>query len=489
VDSASQVTGEPFHLQARVAHGGMATIYAAVHRGERVAVKLLHPHLAEDAQIRKMFLHEANLASRIVHDNVVRVLDHGEHTAHGAYIVMEYVDGGDLSGLLKAASKQRRALPPRVVARVVVDLCHGLEVAHRLVDDDGEPLNLIHRDVSPHNVMIGIDGVARLTDFGIAKSDERYTMTRPGQLKGKLSYMAPEQLAHEDGLDGRVDVFAAGVVLWEALLGRRLFKADDEISIINKVLLERAPGPSEYDPALAPFDAVLERALARERDERFGSAAELADAIERATEALGGLAARDEVGAVVTDLLAELLAERAQKIERASMTPSGIRAGTPDPSQSTTASASTSARRPATLWALLVLLLFGAAGVGAGVTYMTRDDPAPAVTEETSREPAVPAPVERATDEPPEAPVVAAPVDADEPDPVDAPSAAEPEPPEAAGRRPPRRRARRGQSAARVEREAVTEPPAAAPPPAPAEPAAREGSTPADDLYPNPFRD
>ncbi|MCA9604887.1 MAG: serine/threonine protein kinase, partial [Myxococcales bacterium] len=188
VPSTVEPALDPFHLTARVAHGGMATVYAGTREGEPVAVKLLHPHLAEDAHIRAMFLHEANLASRLEHPNVVRVFDHGEHPVHGAYILMELLEGGDLSGLLAAAAERERRVPPRIVARLVVDLCCGLEAAHSLTGDDGAPLRLVHRDVSPHNLLVGTDGVARLTDFGIAKSDERYTMTRPGQLKGKLGY-------------------------------------------------------------------------------------------------------------------------------------------------------------------------------------------------------------------------------------------------------------------------------------------------------------
>jgi eukaryotic-like serine/threonine-protein kinase len=205
-------------LSARVAHGGMASIHLATDaRGRRVAVKVLHAHLAEDPHMRRMFLHEARLAERLAHPNVVRVYGHGDDPRLGAYLVMEYVRGADLAGVLKAASARRRRVDPRVVCRLLVDVCRGLHAAHGLRGEDGEPLHLVHRDVSPHNVLVGDDGVARLTDFGIAKSDERYTLTRPGQLKGKLSYMAPEQLAQEDDTDQRADVFAAGVVLWEEI--------------------------------------------------------------------------------------------------------------------------------------------------------------------------------------------------------------------------------------------------------------------------------
>lgn len=470
---------DPFQLTARVAHGGMATIYAGTLGGEPIAVKLLHPHLAEDPHIRAMFLHEANLASRLEHENVVRVFAHGEHPVHGAYLLMELLEGGDLSGLLKAAATADRRLPPTVVARLVVDLCRGLEAAHSLTGEDGAPLRLIHRDVSPHNLLVGTDGVGRLTDFGIAKSDERYTMTRPGQLKGKLSYMAPEQLAHEDALDRRVDVFAAGVVLWEALLGRRLFKGDDEISVINKVLLEKVPPPSTLDASLAPLDEVTLSALARERDDRFPTAAAFADALEAAAAPLGGLASREEVGALVRELLGDQLLALGAKIERASLTPSGIPPAVSGSAITETAAAprgpmgSSSRGR----WALVALLVLAAAGLGAAVTWLGRPDP-PTPPAAALPPPPEPTPVSTPPLDPPRP---APPIEAT---PAPAPVAEAPPPPQETL---PVTRARRDRPAAPAP--PPIPPPAVAPGPPPDLPTGPEPRAPRDDLYPNPFRD
>ncbi|MBN4049572.1 protein kinase [bacterium AH-315-N03] len=448
----------------------MATIYAGLLDGSRVAVKLLHPHLAEDDHIRRMFLHEAQLASRLDHPNVVRVLAHGDHEHHGTFIVMEYVEGGDLAALLKSATKHGKRLPVPVAARIAVDLCRGLDSAHSLSAEDGSPLHLIHRDVSPHNVLVGSDGIARLIDFGIAKSDERYTMTRPGQLKGKLAYMAPEQLAHEDDLDQRLDIFAAGVVIWEALTTKRLFKGSDEISIINKVLLSKLIAPSAVHEDLAPLDAVVMKALAREREDRWSSAGELADALEEAMEALGGVAEPEQVGEAVRDLLTDQIAHRQAKIARSSMTPSGLpRLSASSDTISQTPIAAPQKRSPL-LWLAVLGLVIGAAAAGAGVMWSTQEpvhpttviQAAPAAGAASAAEPE-PQPASEPAPEP-EAAL--------EPAPVSVTTVAG-EPPETVV--PHRRRRRTGRAAAQVIAPAVVE--------------TAPGTQPADDLIPNPYGD
>lgn len=472
--SSDQVPA-PFHLRARIAHGGMATIYAGIFEGSRVAVKLLHRHLAEDDHIRRMFLHEAQLASRLDHPNVVRVLDHGDSHDHGTFIVMEYVEGGDLAAILKAATKRGERLSAPIAARIVIDLCRGLASAHSLTAEDNSPLHLIHRDVSPHNVLVGTDGVARLIDFGIAKSDERYTMTRPGQLKGKLAYMAPEQLAHEDDLDQRLDVFAAGVVLWEALTTKRLFKGSDEISIINKVLLSKLIAPSDVYEDLAPLDRVVMKALAREREDRWSNAGELADALEEAMEALGGVADAERVGAAVRDLLAEQIAHRDAKIARSSMTPSGLPLLSAGSDSISSTPVAQPRKRSPWLWVAVAMLVIAAGAAGAGIVWSTQETVhTTTVIEAAPIPPAAPAPETEPETEPETGtePIVA----------------------ETAVREPssdrtsvPRRRRERGRSGSAGR----------APDPAPPStddvpPAVDEGERadpPADDLIPNPYGD
>ena len=274
----------------------MATVYVArvqaVAGFERlVAIKVLHSNLAHEDEFIRMFLDEARLAASIRHPNVVPtidVCDAGE-AGCGYFIVMEYIEGDHLGALMSSAHKEQERLPLPVVLRMLADALGGLGAAHALRDDTGRTLNLVHRDVSPHNIMVGRDGVVRLTDFGVAKAEDRLTHTRDGQVKGKLAYMAPEQ-AVSGATDARSDLFSVGVILWECVTGQRLFRADTTAGTLNKLLREPIPAPSSVDPALAPLDALLAKALAREPDARFQTADEFARAIEEVAPAIGGLA-------------------------------------------------------------------------------------------------------------------------------------------------------------------------------------------------------
>ena len=223
----------------------MATVYLARLSGvggfqRFVAIKRLHPHLAREPEFIEMFLDEARLAARIHHPNVVPILEVGA-SEEGYYLVMEYVEGDTLARLLARSAQTGRAPARPVGLRVIIDMLAGLHAAHELKDDDGKPLGIVHRDVSPQNVLVGVDGSSRLTDFGVARATSKLSTTRTGQLKGKLAYMAPEQARGAKDIDRRADVFAAGVVLWEVLACRRLFKGDGEADTLNKVLNEPIP--------------------------------------------------------------------------------------------------------------------------------------------------------------------------------------------------------------------------------------------------------
>ncbi|MCZ7678029.1 MAG: serine/threonine protein kinase [Sandaracinaceae bacterium] len=275
-----------YEVLTMLASGGMATVYVARAQGvagfERlVAVKVLHPHLAHDEDFISMFLDEARLAARIRHPNAVGTLDISDTQGDGYFLVMEYVEGDHFGSLMRSAAKGGERLPVAVVTRIVMDALAGLNAAHRLTGANGEPLDLVHRDVSPHNILVGNDGVARITDFGVAKAQVRLSSTRDGQFKGKLSYMAPEQAAAGTA-DQRSDLFSMGIVLWEALTGRRLFRGENNADVLNKILNPEVPPPSTFDSALAPFDALAARALAREPDERFQTAEDFLEAIEDA---------------------------------------------------------------------------------------------------------------------------------------------------------------------------------------------------------------
>ena len=310
-----------YEVLSQLASGGMAGVYAARARGvagfERlVAIKVLHPHLAYEEEFISMFLDEARLAARIRHPNVVPTLDISDTEGDGFFLVMEYIEGDHLGGLLTEAAKAHERLPVKVVVRVVLDALAGLGAAHELRDENGERQNLVHRDISPHNVMVGGDGIARLTDFGVAKAEKRLSSTRAGQFKGKLSYMSPEQ-ASTGFADQRSDLFSMGILLWESLTGRRLFRAENNAATLNKILSEPIPMPSELWADLEPFDEVLGKALAREPEDRFTSAEGFAAALETAARASVGIATPREVGAEVKKRLGEKIAAQKKRIRDA----------------------------------------------------------------------------------------------------------------------------------------------------------------------------
>jgi serine/threonine protein kinase len=298
-----------YELMGEIASGGMATVYLARLSGvggfrRFVAMKRLHPHLAGEKEFVEMFLDEARLAAGIHHPNVVSILEVGASPV-GYYLVMEYVEGDTLARLLARAASTGQRLPTPVAVRIVLASLGGLHAAHELKDDEGRNLELVHRDVSPQNILVGIDGVARITDFGVARATSRLTSTRVGQLKGKLAYMAPEQ-ASGDKLDRRADVFSAGVLIWETFASKRLFKADNEAATLQRVMNEPIPDLQRIAPHLsAELCAVVMRALDRDRDKRYASAAELSSALETAAVGRDGLAATREVAAYVKELLGE----------------------------------------------------------------------------------------------------------------------------------------------------------------------------------------
>jgi len=317
------VSGPSSHLPSRLlgryamyeqfASGGMATLHYGRLQGpsgfsRTVAIKRLHAHLSEDPDFVAMFLDEARLAARIHHPNVIQTLD-VESSEGELFVVLDYVHGDSLSRLLREAWRRGEPPTPELVGTILFGALEGLHAAHEARDAKGEPLELVHRDVSPHNILVGTDGIARVLDFGVAKARGRSQTTRVGQLKGKLAYMAPEQL--RGSVTRRTDVFAASVVLWEALTGTRLFQGDDEGAVIDKLLLQPIPSPREYAPHVTPqLEAVVMRGLEREPSDRFATAREMALALE----ALGALATPIEVGAFVERVGGVTLAQRAERV-------------------------------------------------------------------------------------------------------------------------------------------------------------------------------
>jgi serine/threonine-protein kinase len=291
----------------------MGTVYVGMARGamgfrQIVAIKELHGHLADDKAYRKELVSEAHLASLIRHVNVVGVRDI-EATGRQLRLVMDYIEGASLAELIVAAVRAGWRLPPAVVVQIALDACAGLHAAHVLVDEKGRAVGLVHRDVSPQNILVGVDGTARVSDFGIAKALAS-PATTSGALKGKISYMSPEYLDGEP-IDRRVDVFALGVVVWEALTGERLFTSDNDIATGHRVLGFEPPLVSSRVEGLGTdFDAVVAQALAKNPEQRFSTAAAFASALLASAREARLVMSHEEVAGVVQALVGPVLEER-----------------------------------------------------------------------------------------------------------------------------------------------------------------------------------
>jgi serine/threonine protein kinase len=276
-----------YELLLELAAGGMATVHLAKAVDKRqgpplVAVKRPHRHLQGDKTFLTMLVDEARLASAIEHPNVVKVRELG-FDGGMPFIVMDYVEGTSLAELRRELSAIGRAIDVRVAVRIVLDALAGLQAAHDLKDDNGKPLHIIHRDVSPHNVLLGCDGRSLLTDFGIAKAEDRIQTTRTHEVKGKLAYLAPERIDKRRMCTVQSDVFSMAVVLWECFAGRRLFRGEEAVDILQDVMNGPIPMLRQIGAQVPQaLDDVIARALSRDLDTRYATASDFAQAIERA---------------------------------------------------------------------------------------------------------------------------------------------------------------------------------------------------------------
>lgn len=268
-------------VKSKLAEGGMAEIYLATARGpegfeKEVVIKRVRSFLSDDEGFVRMFIQEARLASRLNHANVVQIFDFDKHE-DTYYLAMEYVRGCSLWNLRKRCREKGIRVPPVLVAYIGSQVAAGLHYAHRARSPEGESLGLVHRDVTPHNVLLSFDGAVKLTDFGIAKAGNK--LTQPGVLKGKFAYMAPEQ-ARADAVDARTDVFALGVVLWEMLTGGRLFDGDVEVAVLRAVQESVIVPPIRLNPDVPEsINEVVTTALQRDPAARYQSAGELERAL------------------------------------------------------------------------------------------------------------------------------------------------------------------------------------------------------------------
>jgi serine/threonine-protein kinase len=310
-----------FELLLEIASGGMATVFLGRATDGRigaplVAIKRPHKHLATDKIYLSMLLDEARLASAIQHENVVRVRELGFDRGE-PFIVMDYVEGASLSELRKELAAAGRAVDCRVAVRIVLDALLGLYAAHELRDESGRHLGIIHRDISPHNVLVGCDGRGRITDFGIAKAEDRVQETRTHEVKGKLAYLAPERIDKRRICTVQSDVFSMAVVLWECIAGRRLFRGDEAIDTLQEVMSAPIPPLRKLGAALPPeLDDVIMRGLSRDLDTRYLTAKDFADAIERAATP-ANVGSREDVARVIDTVFGARIRSRHAQIRAA----------------------------------------------------------------------------------------------------------------------------------------------------------------------------
>jgi serine/threonine protein kinase len=301
-----------YELLAKIATGGMAEIFLA--RGtdtkrERLVLKRILPHLAEDEHFVTMFRDEASLASKLIHPNVCRVHALGHHGTNW-YIVMEYLHGVALSRMLSRMAKKRQYVDYRIIAGIVIQACEGLHHAHELRDTHGHLLGVVHRDVSPPNIMLTADGAVKLLDFGIAKARGANSKTRTGTVKGKNAYMSPEQILGKP-LDRRSDVFALGTVMFEMIAIKRLFHRESDFMTFKAITEEAIPDIRERRADVPPaLRATLTQALARDPAGRFATAKAFAEALREAMAPLGGPASKPEIARYLASEFSEELIAR-----------------------------------------------------------------------------------------------------------------------------------------------------------------------------------
>lgn len=296
-------------LERKLATGGMAEIWLARQAGPEgfakdVVIKRILRHLGDDRKFVEMFLDEARLAAQLNHPNIVNIFDLGQ-ADEDFFIAMEFIDGWDIEKIVERAVQVQQPLNPAFCARLVADACGGLDYAHNFSTKDGQRVGLVHRDISPQNLLVSKDGVVKLVDFGVAKAATSSHKTQTGAVKGKLSYMSPEQISGAR-LDGRSDLFALGIVLYEMVTGQRPFGHESELLAVTAILNETPRLPHELHPGTpAELESIILRALAKQPEDRFQSASEMQLALEHALRQMGQIVTPREVSAYLGDLFSD----------------------------------------------------------------------------------------------------------------------------------------------------------------------------------------
>ncbi|MBL8684961.1 MAG: serine/threonine protein kinase [Myxococcales bacterium] len=466
--------------------GGMAEVLLARQKlgngvERTVVIKRVLPHIAADPEFVRLFATEIRLAQRLKHPNIVQVIDAGSE-AGSPFLVLEALFGADLRAIIRESNRRSTHLSPALACAILSQAAKGLHYAHTLEDESGAPLGIIHRDVSPQNIFVTRDGSVRVIDFGIAKSAEQIESTRTGVTKGKPGYMSPEQLRGQRAIDGRVDVYALGVVLWELLVGKRLWKRDSDVASAMAILQETPPKPSSIAPRVpSSLDALALAMLARKPEDR-PSMEHVARRLESIARDLGCWSPRTAVAAMIADLVPE----RDDGFESATVATGSLDAATdddraapaPNEGASTAAhiinadkaahllegaagSSSESASRDAgranraskaraPLAVLAALAAAGLVAVGVNVARSNQLERSPASLEAPAATPAAPA--QRAAIEPPlaRAPIVVAPSISPDASAIAAPTVTAAHPATTTGTRARRRTRARGLSSTAV---------------------------------------
>ncbi|MBO6937482.1 MAG: serine/threonine protein kinase [Deltaproteobacteria bacterium] len=301
----------PYELLAELGYGGMGSVYLAERVGpgtfrKRVALKTIHPHLARQEAFETMFLDEARLAASMHHPNIAQVFDLGRADGE-LYMALEYMRGDSLAALRDELVARGKTLPMESIAWLVAEAAEGLHHAHEMRDEDGQPLRIVHRDVSPQNLFVTLDGHVKVMDFGVARAEGRLAKTtETGRLKGKCAYMAPEQV-FGDGVDHRADVFALGIVAWELITGRRLFAAETDAETLMRISSHDVPAPSTVESSVPPaLEAIVLRALSADPAERPATARDFAVELRE----IAGSSRAHDLAARMTELFGATVAER-----------------------------------------------------------------------------------------------------------------------------------------------------------------------------------
>ncbi len=332
-----------YELLLPIAMGGMAKVWAARQRGQRgfsklVAIKTILPNLSEDPAFESMFLDEARIASNVHHPNVCDIYELGEE-GKVLYLAMEWVNGDSLVRVLRASGSVSERIDPRIAARIIADACAGVHAAHELVDDIGRPLGVVHRDMSPHNILLSADGNVKVTDFGVAKAiGQLHDQTSTGVLKGKVNYMAPEQITGTH-IDRRSDVFALGCVLYEATTGHLPFRVRGELDhqVMQRIMNGQCTPPSQVTPGYPrELDAIVMRSIANQPIQRFASAERMRMALEEWLQMSGPIVTQSHVAATVRARVGQSIDARRERIRVAMSTtgPHEDTNATPNPSAS-----------------------------------------------------------------------------------------------------------------------------------------------------------